>query len=374
MTARRATVAALVAVTLLGGIFTAAAWEPRQAPPEPTIGARFAVPLVPPATPPVSRRVIHVQAEADPGGEGSKTRPFATIQEALDRAFPGDSIVIGKGRYSGPVTTVRAGRQDAPIRLIGDGARLVGDGDGRLVQILHSHVTLEGLDISRADILIWVADATGVKILGNRLHNAQGECVRLKYRARDNEVAGNHIDDCGREGFDLDADSKNGEGVYIGTAPEQLDRNPTGEADTSDGNWIHDNVISTPAECVDIKEGASGNLVEHNTCTDGRDPEGAGFSSRGSSNTFAYNLSRGHAGAGIRLGGDERDDGTGNVVYGNRLSDNDGYGVKIQRLPQGAICENELSDNDKGPTNEENGPADAKCPQGAKRTRRQSTA
>jgi hypothetical protein len=299
------------------------------------------------------RRAIHVSSAAGDGGDGSASSPFATIGAALAQAGAGDAVMVHEGLYREQLTTVRAGRPGAPIRIIGDGARLVGDGDGRLLQILHDHTTLEGFDLSGADILVWVQQASGVRLLGNRLHDAGGECVRLKYFATDNEVAGNDIGPCGLQGFDLGDDRKNGEGVYIGTAPEQLGRNPSDDADRSDGNHVHDNVISVPAECVDVKEFARANVVEDNRCTGSRDPDGAGFSSRGEGTVFRNNVSSGHVGAGIRLGGDGEADGVGSVVIGNELSGNEGYGLKVMRTPQGTICGNRVEDNGGGAANDD---------------------
>lgn len=291
----------------------------------------------PAVSPSGTGREWHVAAGAPEGGDGSAQRPLSTIAAGLDAAQPGDTVRVAAGTYRTPVTTTKAGRPEAPIRIVGSGARLEGDGDGRFVQILHSHVTLEGFDLSNADKLVWVQEATGVRILGNVLHDAGGECVRLKYLAAGNEVAGNHIAACGLRNFDLGADRKNGEGIYIGTAPEQLDRNATRRPDASSLNWVHDNVINTPAECVDVKEAATGNVIERNRCSGGADPDGAG----------------------IRLGGDDPDDGTLSVVRGNRLSGNRGYGLKVQRLPQGLICGNDAGDNQQGGTN---GPIDPAGP------------
>ena len=313
----------------------------------------------PPPSPP--GRTVHVAADAAAGGDGSGGRPFASLAEGVGAAMPGDTVAVGPGTYPGPIVTVRAGRPGAPIRLVGAGpsSRIVGSGSGRLVQVLHSYVSLTSFDISGADILVWVHHATGVKIAGNVLHDAGGECVRLKYFSHHNEVSGNRIGPCGLEGFDLDDDHKNGEGVYVGTAPEQLDRNPTDDPDRSDANRIHDNVVSVPAECVDVKEAATANEVTGNRCTGSRDPEGGGFSSRGQGTVFRGNTSTGHAGAGIRLGGDTGDDGVDSSVVGNRLSDNEGYGVKVMREPQAAICGNDVDASGRGATN---GTADPSTP------------
>jgi len=296
-------------------------------------------------------RVLHVSGSAGAPGDGSAARPYRRISQALAVAVAGDTILVGRGRYAEPVTTVRPGRPDAPIRIVGwPGAHLVGTRGlraGRLVQVLHDDVTVESLELSDASKLVWVQGARGVRILGNRIHDAGRECVRLKGSAKGNEIAGNLIGRCGRIGFSLARGEKNGEGVYIGTAPEQAGAGP----DRSDGNWVHGNRITPAAECVDVKEEARGNRVEHNRCTGGDDPDGAGFSSRGDGTSFCANISTHHAGAGVRLGGDGPHQGLHNTVTGNILADNAGYGIKVMRAPQGRIAGNLARRNGKGPTN-----------------------
>ena len=228
--------------------------------------------------------------------------PIPRIAQAVAAAVAGDTVLVGPGRYAEEVRTVRPGRPAAPIRVLGrPGAHLVGSrglARGRLVQVLHDHVTLQSLELSDANILVWVQGARGVRLLGNRLHDAGGECVRLKGHAQANEVAGNVIARCGRVRFDLARGAKNGEAIYIGTAPEQSGGRP----DRSNGNRVHHNRIAATAECVDVKEAALRNLVERNRCSGSDDPDGAGLSSRGDHTTFRYNVSTRHAGAGIRLG------------------------------------------------------------------------
>jgi hypothetical protein len=303
---------------------------------------------------------LHVAAAAAPGGDGSESRPYATIDEALARAQPGDHVLVGSGEYP-PFATRRAGTADAPIRITGDGARIVGTGDGRVVEVAHDYVTLKDLDISEGDVLVRIVGARGIRLLGSSLHGANSECVRLRDGASDNEIAGNRIERCGLTDFDLDADRKNGEGVYIGVAPEQLGDDP-GASAVAQGNRVIDNEIAVFGECVDVKEGAVGTQIIANRCTGGEDPEGAGFSSRGDETTFRENVSTGHAGAGIRLGGDDQGQGVRNVVTGNRLADNAGYGLKVERFPQGQICGNEVRDNDDGLTNGEVDPR-RPCPE-----------
>ena len=143
----------------------------------------------------------------------------------------------------------------------------------------------------------------------------------------------------------------NGEGIYIGTAPEQRSdgKNPTSDPDESSSNWIHDNIFDTQGnECVDIKEGSSGNIVENNKCTGQKDAESGGLDARGSNNIFRFNEVYANVGAGVRLGGDASQDGIDNDVYQNTIKDNKNGGIKFQRKPQGKICGNTMSGNTSG--------------------------
>ena len=68
---------------------------------------------------------------------------------------------------------------------------------------------------------MWLQGAHGVVLRNNEIHHLGGECVRLKYFSSGNVVERNSIHDCGLDDFVLNPGGKNGEGIYIGTAPEQ---------------------------------------------------------------------------------------------------------------------------------------------------------
>jgi hypothetical protein len=305
------------------------------------IVAALAVPVTGAASA-ASSRTLNVAKTGSAKGDGSVAKPLSTITAALKLAQPGDTIAVAPGVYQEFLKTVRAGTATAPIRITGaPGARIKGKGvksDDRLIQIMHSNIVLQGFEISDAGKLVWIQQATGVGLLGNNLHDAAGECVRVKYLASGNEIAGNTIARCGMVGFG--GGKKNGEGIYIGTAPEQLSKNPTKVTDRSDANWVHDNRINPRAECVDVKEGARDNLIEGNTCWGNLDPDSGAFESRGEHAIFRHNVARDGLGAGIRLGGDTAADGLRNDVYGNTLTNFKGYGIKVMRPVQGKICGN----------------------------------
>ena len=61
----------------------------------------------------------------------------------------------------------------------------------------------------------------------------------------------------------------------------------TNGEDQTNNNVVSGNTISTNAnECVDIKEGATGNIVEYNSCTNQLDENSGCYDSRGDDNIF----------------------------------------------------------------------------------------
>ena len=313
---------------------------------------------------------VHYYVDPDGSDDNAGTQasePFETIRHALKLALPGDTVHLALGTYKEDVVTVRGGKSTtAPITITGpEGAVVKGGGSARIVQVKHSYIVLQGFTIdgkhgsgdeksAYRDKLIYAMSAeknvgvTGLRVMGMTLRNAGGECVRLRYFATNNVVAGNTIADCGVYDFRFNGGGKNGEAVYIGTAPEQWGTNgaPTDDPDKSDENWVHHNDIETNGnECVDIKESSSGNLVEDNDCSGQKDENSAGLNSRGNGNIFRNNSIHDNLGAGIRFGGDKSSDGTDNDAYDNRITDNKVGGIKFMAEAQGKVCGNTFSGN-----------------------------
>lgn len=283
--------------------------------------------------------------------------PYRTIGYALSRARPGMTIIVLPGAYAEHLQTSMHGTAKHPITLKASGAVVLqGDDDhGRTLELLHNYYVVDGFEFAGNDVLLWLQGASHNIVMRNVFRDANSECVRAKYHSRFNLFSGNRITDCGREDFAYGGKGKNGEGIYLGTAPEQLHRNPTHETDHTSQNTIRNNTFVTNGnECVDIKEGSERNVVEFNDCTGQRDPHSGGFDARGKENTFRYNRSYGNAGAGIRLGGDTAADGVNNEAYGNALTDNRGAALKVLRFPQGRICGNTHSGNRRGLANTSN--------------------
>ena len=312
------------------------------------------------------RSTYYVSPSGRDSNEGdSPQEPLKTIQRAVDQARPGDVVELAAGVYLQDVASKRDGAPGAPITIRGPaGAIVKGAGESRIFEIRHSYLTLEGFTIDglwgspaqqqgyREKLLYVVGrkprdGVTGLKVLHMTFKNAGGECLRMRYFAQHNEIAYSSFVGCGVHDFKFHAGKRNGEAIYIGTAPEQRANgvNPTADPDQSSDNWVHHNTFDTQGnECVDIKEASSGNVVEYNSCTGQQDPNSGGFDARGSRNIFRHNQSFGNVGAGIRLGGDGADDGVDNQVYDNTFRDNGAGGIKLVHQRQ-KLCGNVLRNN-----------------------------
>ncbi|CAN0549748.1 unnamed protein product, partial [Ectocarpus sp. 12 AP-2014] len=173
------------------------------------------------------------------------------------------------------------------------------------------------------------------------VQNCGGECVRLKDGVSNAKIFSNTITNCGIHDYVLESGNMNGQGVCIGTSSDEW---PNGEEDVCTNNLVAGNVIDTSAnECVDVKEGAYGNIIEDNICYNQLDINAGCYNSRGNDNIFRNNAGSDCLGTGVRLGGWEMDGfqyGVGNSVYDNDFNDVGFGALKIMVDGQGTICGN----------------------------------
>ena len=59
--------------------------------------------------------IIYVNQNAQPGGDGSKEHPFRQIQQAAEKAMPGDEVLVAPGVYRENVNPIHAGTKEQPI-------------------------------------------------------------------------------------------------------------------------------------------------------------------------------------------------------------------------------------------------------------------
>ncbi len=296
-----------------------------------------------------SNKVIFVSPNGKDTNQGlSPQKPLKSIKEALKRAQPGDTIVLMTGTYHENVKITKSGLPGKPITIVGEpGAEIKGNWKkgGRIIDIRASYIHIINLKIDGKiadgiyhDKLIYIhgnykKHLKGIKILRNTLTNALGECLRIKF-TENSTISWNSISHCGIRDFVYNRGKQNGEGIYVGTAPEQT----PGKPDTTKNIYIFNNFIATyGAECVDVKEGTTNIHIKDNLCTQEKAPHVGGISIRGNGSYIEGNIVYGNEGAGIRLGGDTSKFGINNTVVNNFLTANKFAGIKIMVFPQRKI-------------------------------------
>lgn len=218
---------------------------------------------------------------------------FETIQKAVDAAEPGDTVMVPPGRYYEKVVTVRDGTAEEPITITGpESAVLCGAPDEYgVVRIHHSHIHLTGLTVegllepdepeqlsSYAEgQLIQTRPPTDtddyledIVISSLKIGHSRESLIGLE-RTVDAEIGPCEI--TGRAGANYllgDAESRNGELLYIGTSHSNLGSSwhPWTDLDETRDVWIHDidNSAGHPhAMAVDMKEGTRDITVEYVT-------------------------------------------------------------------------------------------------------------
>ena len=327
-------------------------------------------------------------------------KPGDSIQKAIDKAMPGDTVKISDGTYIEDLVTMRDGEKDKRITITGSRkAVLHGTGkENRLFQIHHDYITVNGFTIDGQmgdgkkeddyiDKLLYAhgnrkprvikqygkefrSAIDGLIISNMVLKNAGGECSRMRYFVTNAEYFGNHVERCGVHDFEFGGmKAVNGELLYIGTSSNQWDdgKNPTPE-DESRYIHVHHNMFISKGNEVDVKEGSKYVLIEHNTCTQQLDPNSACLDSRTDNVIFRYNEVYGNVGAGVRIGGHTikgHTFGQNNEVYGNIFRDNRAGAVKVQTGPHGksAFCDNKCKGDCKigGSASDDHKDIEGKC-------------
>jgi hypothetical protein len=123
------------------------------------------------------RTLVVAPADGRDDADGSAARPWKTLRHALDRALPGDTVLLKPGLYRGGATLTHGGLPGSPIRILSerrwgavlDGARVA---DAPLALRSVRHVEVEGLE-SRwfHGIGISVEDSPDVRVSGCKVWN-----------------------------------------------------------------------------------------------------------------------------------------------------------------------------------------------------------
>ena len=229
------------------------------------------------------------------GNDGTKDAPLNSIQKALARAEPGDTVRVAPGEYVETINPPRGGEKGNPITITGPPtAVLKSDPETEdVILIRRSHIHLVGLTIdglenpdapdevsSYADLqLIQVRPrpdtdqyVRDIVISPHQIGNSQKALVNIE-RATQVEIGPFHIiGPAGAEYLFGDRPGHNGEIVYIGTSPDNLGTSwhPWTEFDETNDVRVHhiDNSAGyAHSELVNTKLGTYNIMIEY--CTDG---------------------------------------------------------------------------------------------------------
>lgn len=301
--------------------------------------------------------------------------PDESIQTAINQAQPGDTVYVQPGEYRENIETVRSGKKGSPITLTGPAdAVFMGGGSARSFEIKHSHIHLTGLTLdglhdrnspdqldSYRDKMVY-AEPTNSTYLEDLIvsphgaGNTFGECIRLSMTKQ--SIVGDFsvIGATGREHYGPGNQSgSNGEVVYLGTSPSQIDESPhNGNVDETRNicvRKIDNSEGHKHSELVNTKEGTRNILIEY--CTDRNSvyPEGGEINIQGQETVARFNDLQDSDGAAVRVGWstsdpDAPDAGKLNSVYYNILKNNSGDAIKLPKSDAGPGEQNYLCGND----------------------------
>ena len=170
-----------------------------------------------------------------------------SIQEAIEKAMPGDTVKISDGEYSEDLETVRDGEPNKYITITGTHKAIVhGTGkDNRMFRVSHDYHKIDGFTLdgkigkgdkesdyidkglyahgTRKPRVIkqygkeFKSSIDGLVVSNMRIVNFAGECSRLRYYITNAEYVGNYVANCGVGDFVFGGmKSVNGETLYVG--------------------------------------------------------------------------------------------------------------------------------------------------------------
>ncbi|MFG3018438.1 nitrous oxide reductase family maturation protein NosD [Streptomyces sp. NPDC048254] len=278
-----------------------------------------------------------------------------SLDDALDKAQPGDVIQMRDGVYDDKFTAATPGTAAKPIFLCGGPGAVIdaGDVDGGYAFHLDgaSHWRLLGFTVRDGQKGVMADKVQGTVIQGLTVENIGDEGIHLRDFSSGNVVEGNTVRDTGKRKETF------GEGIYVGSAESNWCTVTDCKPDKSDDNVIRGNHVSaTTAESVDIKEGTTGGSLIGNTF-DGADLSGGHNDSwvdvKGNNWLIKGNVGRHSREDGFQTHRILDGWGTGNVFQANTAQvDGPGYGFHLAPVENNKVaCDNKVSDAAKGLAN-----------------------
>ena len=205
-----------------------------------------------PVTPVVQVRVVNVSNTAE-------------LKQALLGALPGDEIRMADGVYKGKfvIDASKSGTVSKPIVLRGSRNAILDAESTNTGYVLHlqaNHWRVVGFTLTNGLKGLMVDGARHCTIDSIKVFNIGEEAIHLRKFSSQNTIQNSEISNVGLKTPDY------GEGIYIGSAKSNWTTYTNGYPDLCDSNKVINNRIGPgiTAECIDIKEGTTGGLIQGN--------------------------------------------------------------------------------------------------------------
>lgn len=186
------------------------------------------------------------------------------LQTALAGASAGMTIRLAAGRYAGRFTIATRGTSAEPITVCGPRTAVLDGGDPKDGYTLHldgaDDVHVAGITVRGGQKGVMVDASSGVVLDGLLVTDVGEEAVHLRRGSSDDTVRNTVIRNTGS------LTAKFGEGIYVGSARSNWCTYSSCRPDRSDRDVLEGNdIATTTAESVDIKEGTTGGALRGNT-------------------------------------------------------------------------------------------------------------
>ena len=210
-----------------------------------------------------SGTALYVSKGGSDSAQGTADDPLGSVEEAVDRAQPGDTIYVEAGTYPPVRIDGKAGSADAPVTLTAapdsSGEVVFSSGSYSTKAGIRlegsSHLVVRGLSVQKSLFGIYVLGSDNITVEDNHVTDIGQEAIRVAEGSSFVEVVGNTVSDTGKR-F-----GKYGEGVYVGTGASF--------GDGTNNVTIRGNDISrTFNEGIDIKPYTKDILIENNLIHD----------------------------------------------------------------------------------------------------------
>ena len=190
-------------------------------------------------------QITGVMAPVTPGGlEGRPPAAEASpLQGRVDRAAPGETVVVLPGTYAGDLVL------DRPVHLVGVGRpRLVGSGVGSVVRVRADGVILEGFDIDGAKGGDLGKDSSGIHIAARNVIVRDCRISDALFGVYLRQADGAHVEKCRIRGIHGRDPGEKGSGLHVW--------------DTK-GFTFEDNVIEDVRDGFYIQSSSGGTIVRN---------------------------------------------------------------------------------------------------------------